>query len=272
MQRILEGQLSSDEIDVILTTHNHLELTIRCVEALYQYTPNPFRLTIIDDSTDLTPDYFKTLASQYPNVQYIRPDILLKSGNQIINIGLRNTRNELVVNINNSVQVEPDWLNVALWQIKQNPQIGIIGFKLLRLSGSIGHAGLIVNHRGLFNIGLGEGGHRHTHVAEVPAVGWALVLYRRKAYPDGLDEKYYIGFRGWDDVDNCLALRKRGWKVYYCGFGAAYHEEGATRVVGTQQFWDDGNTNAQRFFARWGDELQPIVIMPLEQLDDEKRF
>ena len=240
------------EIDIILTTHNRLELTIACVTALYEWTQIPFKLTVVDDSTDLTPEWFRLFQLEHDNVNYLHFDEkVLKSGAQIINIGLKNSKNEYVVNLNNSVRVEPLWLEAALEQMG-NPQVGVVGFKLLTETGLISHAGLLVKDDTLWNLGARDAGHRYTFINEVPAVGWALALYRRSAFPDGMED-YYIGFRGWDDVDWCFDLRKRGWKVLYCGFGAAYHKEGATRKVRTQEFNDDVNENTKRFFDRWGE-------------------
>ena len=121
----------TEEIDIILTTHNHLGLTIECLDALYANTSVPFRLTIVDDSTDLTPTYIAHFKAEHPNIQFIRPKEKLTSANQIINIGLKNTSNPLVVNITNTTTVEPAWINYALIMMEQNSTIGIIGFKLL---------------------------------------------------------------------------------------------------------------------------------------------
>ena len=244
------------EIDIILPTHNHLELTINCVKALYEWTQLPFKLTVIDDSTDLTPEWFKLFQLDHDNINYLHFDDpkFLAGGSQIINIGLKNTKNEFIVNLNNSIEVEPLWLNAALDQMEGDPQIGVMGFKLLSRNGLISHAGLQVANGVLYNIGKTEPAHRYTFMCEVPAVGWALALFRRSAFPDGVDEDYYIGFRGWDDVDWCYDLRKRGYKVMYCGFGAAYHNEGATRITRTEEFYNDAKENIRRFFARWGEE------------------
>ena len=241
------------EIDIILTTHNRLELTINCVKALYEWTQFPFKLTVVDDSTDLTEEWFKLFQLDHHNVNYLHFDEPLKSGGQIINIGLKNTKNEYVVNLNNSIEVEPLWLNGALDQIAGDPQIGVMGFKLLSKNGLISHAGLYIENKILYNIGKLEVAHRYTFMNEMPAIGWALSLFRRSAFPNGVDEDYYIGFRGFDDVDWCYDLRNRGYKIMYCGFGAAYHNEGATRITRTEEFNADVRENTRRFFARWGE-------------------
>ncbi len=44
-------------IDIILVTHNKMDNTIRCINALYKNTREAFKLTVIDDSTDETVEY-----------------------------------------------------------------------------------------------------------------------------------------------------------------------------------------------------------------------
>ena len=41
-----------EPIDIVLLTHNRLEYLIRTVEALYERTPEPFRLTLVDNASD----------------------------------------------------------------------------------------------------------------------------------------------------------------------------------------------------------------------------
>ena len=99
-----------DEIDVILRTFNDLKPAVNCIDALYRYTPEPFRLTIIDGSTDLTKDYVEQIAREKPNVQIIRTGDEIKEYNQVINLGFEHTQSEYVVQMTSTIAVEPDWL------------------------------------------------------------------------------------------------------------------------------------------------------------------
>ena len=244
------GKEKMDEFDVLLITHNHLEITINCLNALYTNTTVPFRLTVIDDSTDLTPAFLRCFAKEHNNVNIIRPRKKITHHAQLWNLGLKNTELEYIVFMVNSATVEPQWADVALDLIKTHPKIGIVGFKTLRPNGLIECAGVMLCNGKAGNIGLNEPGHHHTYVSQVDAVPGAVVLIRRSAIADGFDEKAYIGFGGFDDIDMCLAMRERGWDVVYCGFGAVYHQGAATRSA-DPQFWDKFNENKRRFDERW---------------------
>ncbi len=246
------------ELDIILLTHNHLENTTRCIEALYANTPMPFSLTVVDDSADETAAYFDRMTFEKKNINYHRAKVPISSGNQAMNIGLKLTQSDPVIFLCNSTFVEPDWLPAALRIMEQDPEVGLVGFKLLfPETSTIIEAGEIVLPDGNRpNVGMHEPSHRYTHVREVHAVGWAAVLIRRAAIPpEGLDEVTYIGFRGMDDTDNCLEMRKRGWKIMYNGLGAVYHKLSACQGGGTEQGRMESIENCRRFMEKWAGKV-----------------
>ena len=239
-----------DKIDIILPTHNHLELTIKCVNALYAYTTVPFNLIVVDDSTDLTPQYFKRFCKQHDNVKYIRPKEKITRGNQNLLIGLENTTSEYLVFLANSTTVEPNWLDVALSLIKSDLKIGLVGFKLLYQNGTIEHAGMtLAPDLTPMNYGMHQLGHTFTHIREVPIVGFALILFRREAMAGSIDTETYTGF-SIEDLDVCLTMRQKGWKIIYCGMGVAYHIATATRADDRRAtaIWLE---NFERFRKKW---------------------
>jgi len=249
-------------IDIILPTHNNLRRTTACIEELYANTEIPFNLLVIDDSDDVTPIWLEWFKKDHDNLTILRPQEKLTCGNQIINLGLENTTSELVVYIGNSIEVKPMWLTMALGLMEHSDDVGVVGFKLLKPEGVIEHAGIHFE-KGMphhMNYGVNKEPIELTcmqEMGELDSVGWALVLLRRLAIPvGGLEMDYYIGFRGYDDVDNCLQIKKNGWKVVYCGFGAATHYAGATRFTNTLENFKEHEENRKRFLKRWGGECE----------------
>lgn len=245
-------------VDVVMGSHNHIGSTARALDALYTNTTPPFNLTIIDDSTDITTAYLNQFAMEHTNVTIIRPEEVITCGNQIINIGFKNTSSPVIVFMTNSVEVEPEWIEVPLHMMEEMKDVAIIGNKNLYPSGTIENAGIyfhspMMHHE---NWGFGDPGHRWTHLREVDAVGFCIVFLRREyVYP--LEENYYHGFCGFDDVDACFQARKKGHKVYYCGYSAAYHYAYVTR--GIPESWDRETNkkyeeNRFRFGERWANQ------------------
>jgi len=239
-------------IDIILTTHNHLELTIECLNALFAHTTIPFNLIVIDDSTDLTPQFFKQFCKEHSNIKYIHPKEKLISGNQCWRIGLENSTSPICVSMVNSSRVEPGWFNMPLQILEQNPKVGLVGIKLLHLNGIIWHAGILFNNHVPAHLGIGEPGHHHSDIKTVPCVNFSVGFFRREAWLNALDEKTYLGWKGFEDTDVCLSLRENGWQILYCGMASAYHIESPTRLEGDRiKFWEDYNENLRRLIMKW---------------------
>lgn len=256
----------SEPIDIILPTHGRLtDLTIPCVQALYAHTKSLFHLIVVDDSTpdmddgkDKTPQWFKSLQIEQANITFIHSDEPYKCGNQIFNLGLAYGNNPFIATVMNSVRVEPDWEIVAIKMMLDNPKIGIIGLKCLKLGwspeedGQIESAGISINGHIPSDMGRDEPGHRLTVSYPCYSLQWAFALLRRDAVVDNLDENLYEGFVGFDDIDNTLVLRSKGWEAWYCGFGAGYHQTHATRGSSKDEALLKNRINAEIFYKRWG--------------------
>ena len=239
------------DFDIILLTHNHLEQTIKCVDAIYNNTTDfSFRLTVSDDSTDSTPEYFRKL-NKY-NLQFLHSDKPFEDFDKVLNFGIQNTDCGFVVALTNSTLVEPGWISYALDLIKNNPDIAIVGVKSVKPNGLIENAGIFVCDNDVMCVGTDEPGHRYSFIYDVDAVGGNCCLYRRELIKDGFGTSfsYYLPFSGHTDIDHCLTLKSQGWRIVYCGNGAVYHFGAYTRGL-NKDFCDKENEDKKRFRARW---------------------
>jgi len=253
-EQVLPMSMDTQEklIDIVVPTHNHLELTITCMQNLYEHTRTPFHLIVVDDSTDgLTHRYFAQLKKEKKNITFIHSNTPYKSGNQFFNIAFQHTQSKFVATVMNSNKVEPDWEIVALHLMERDPKIGIIGFKNIFPDRTIESAGIRIVKFLPTDMGRGQCSHRLSNTYECDAVQWAFCLLRKEAIPV-LEEDVYNGFRGWDDIDNCLVMRRNGWNILYCGLGVAFHEPRATRGDNSQKAALENAQNREMFFKRWG--------------------
>lgn len=250
--------MESPQLDILLTTHNHLNLTINCIEAIYRYTNIPFRLTVIDDSTDETPHYLYRIAEEKGNIQVLIPDFELTSVHLSWNYALDRTDCDIVCCMVNSVVVEPHWLDAAYEIIKNKTDVGIVGFKILNTWGTIQCTSVmgIFDNGSMAVTGKEEAGHRCSYISQVPAIGGAVFLLRREAFR--FDPTLYIGYRGWDDIDMCLRVRSKGWDVIYCGYGVVYHIDSPTKKENSPRFWEEYEENLRRFRERWKFKLENV--------------
>lgn len=249
------------KLDVIVIAHNHLDLTMKCIERLYLCTPTPFHLIVVDDSTDLTPLYIADVKQQTDNLTYIHSDEPYKSGNQIFNIGIKHSVTPYIATVMNSMTVEPEWEIEALKLMEENPKIGIVGFKCLFPNGKIESAGIHMAKWMPCDIGRDLPGHRLPGIFQVEAVQWAFALLRKEAVEGNLDEDLFYGFKGVDDIDNCFVVKDKGWEIWYCGHGVGYHLPKATRADGSLNGKELNADNMRKFYKRWGlwEEFQKEV-------------
>jgi len=273
--------------DIILPTHNRLDLTIRSINALYTNTANPFHLIVVDDSEDIeTPFHMKLFngnisdkverkpellaplselldipqdsllrslknIQKHDNITYIHSEEPFTEGNQILNVGLEKATSEFIGTQTSSVVVEGGWETLALDFLRKHTQVGIVGLKLLLPWGPIESAGVQFHEFMPIDIGGNQSSNRFTSFYSCDAVCWALAIVRKEAvYP--LPTGIYHGFRGMDDLDNCFVAKKGGWGVFYCGYGVGIHATRATRGSNKEKDIEDNLENRRIFAKRWG--------------------
>jgi GT2 family glycosyltransferase len=139
----------------------------------------------------------------------------------------------LFLNDDTSV-ITPEWIESML-ELAQQPSIGAVGSLLLFPNGTIQHAGVVT---GLFEIaghpfrGLPEGPYYFalTHVIRnCSAVTGACLMTRRDVFDavGGFDEPNLPTC--FQDVDLCLKMLEKGYRVAYTPFAKLFHYESFTK-------------------------------------------
>ena len=243
-------------LDILVPTHNHIEQTSCCINALYKHTHTPFHLIVVDDSTDgVTPRYMKRLQKKHDNLTYVYSTEPFKNSYEFINEALKRCKTPYMALVVNSMTVEPEWEVAGLHVMSTQANVGIVGFKCLRRdTGVIESAGLVVTKDGasIRDIGAGQASHRLSKVYECPAVQWAFVLLRVAAVAGSMDECFYHGFKGWEEFETCFTVREQGWKILYCGLGVGFHQAYATREARDEDSLRMNLENREIFAKRWG--------------------
>ena len=245
------------ELDILLPTYGKLPLTIECIYSIYNSTTTPFHLIILNaDSKDdygLTHSWMLEFQKSHPNITYCHRKHNWKEGNQFFNLGLKYCQTEYVATIMNSITVEPYWEKVGLSIMENDDKVGTIGFKCLFPSGLIESAGIVFNGIMPSDFGRDEPGWRHCESKiEMPCAQWAFALHRKKALVGNLPEGVFKGHVGWDDIDNNMCVRSKGWKIVYCGQGVGIHKPRATRGSNSNEAFLNNQYNAHTFYKRWG--------------------
>jgi glycosyltransferase involved in cell wall biosynthesis len=224
-------------VSLIVGTRDRLDLLRQVTSGILEETDYaPIELLIIDNqSTDPATLAYLDEIQRDARVRVIRYEAPF-SFSAINNLGVSKARGEIIGLINNDIKViSPDWLREMVSHAVR-PEIGAVGAKLYYANDTIQHAGVIVGLGGV-------AGHAQKHfsrtdpgyncrlhvIQNFSAVTAACLVMRRQLFSDlgGLNEvNLPIAF---NDVDLCLRLRERGYRILWTPYAELYHLESASR-------------------------------------------
>ncbi|MEE4212503.1 MAG: glycosyltransferase family 2 protein, partial [Parvularcula sp.] len=254
------------KVAIIIPTRDGLEVLQPCLEGvLHQTSYGDFEVVIVDNGSEKeeTLAYLRSVA-QDPRVT-VRRDEGAFNFARINNDAANGLDADFFCFLNNDTTIiHPDWLTELVREGVQ-PDVGVVGTKLLYPDETNQHAGVILGIGGEEVAGhafTGLPGHEAGYFgrAELPhqcsAVTAACMLTKRSLFEElgGFDEQSFaVAF---NDVDYCLRAGRAGQKVIFTPNARLIHHESKTRGV------DAHGANQERYLkeaaamkARWGDLL-----------------
>lgn len=170
-----------------------------------------------------------------------------------INLGALGARGDYLLLLNDDTEViTPDWIE-AMLMYGQDPGVGAVGAKLLFADGRLQHCGIIAPGRGIVGhpcYGFrgdygGDGGHLFL-AANYLAVTGACLLTRRDRFEEvgGFATLFPLNY---NDIDYCLKLHDRGYRVVLNPEARLYHFEWSSRISGTVE-----SDELRALDERWG--------------------
>ncbi len=146
------------------------------------------------------------------------------------NFAVAESRGEHLLFLDGNTQVRNgEWLETMLG-FSQQKAVGVVGAKLYSSAGRIWHAG-IVFHRALpLHVFSGAPGNVLDIIVarNYSAVTAACMMTRREVFEQvgGFDESFPLNY---NDVDYCLKVREKGYRIVFTPFAELTHHESMTR-------------------------------------------
>jgi GT2 family glycosyltransferase len=223
---------------LIVATRDRVDLLRQIVDGVLNQTDySPLELLIVDNQSveAETLEYLETTKT-YPQVSVLTYDQPFNFS-AINNFGARLARGSVIGFLNNDLKViSPGWLREMVSHAVR-PEVGVVGAKLYYPDDSIQHAGVIVGLGGLAGYvhrraPRAAEGHalRLQQIQNYSALTAACMLMRRSVFQEvgGFDE---INLPvAYNDVDLCLRIREKGYRILWTPYAELYHLESASRA------------------------------------------
>ncbi|MEK6671671.1 MAG: glycosyltransferase [Nitrospirota bacterium] len=236
---------------IIIPVFNKFDLTSQCLTTLAAVTTMPeYEVIVVDNaSTDGTAEF---LASLGGDVQVIRnPE---NYGFAVAcNQGAKAASGEFLLFLNNDTIPTEGWLNALVDEVERHPDVAVVGSKLLYEDGTIQHAGVAFSRIVFTPYHIYQKFPADAPMVnrrrEFQCVTAACMLVRREVFEQvgRFDEGFKNGF---EDVDLCLKIRERGWRIVYRPDSVVYHLESQTpgrKIHDT----DNGRRLREKWAHKW---------------------
>lgn len=247
---------------LVIPLYNRADLTAACLLSLAEHTdPSLYEVVLVDNgSRDGTADL---LANLEGDLQVIT-NAVNRGFAVACNQGARAARGQHLVFVNNDIEAQPGWLEPLLRILDTEPDVAVVGARLLFPDGSLQHGGVVTFVDTETGLDVAAAHFPYRCAADTPpahqrrdmdVVTGAVMAVRRAAFDaaGGFDEGYWNGN---EDVDLCLSVLALGGRVVYEPTSTLIHHESQS---GPERFSHVGQ-NIERLVSRWGARYAPQYI------------
>jgi GT2 family glycosyltransferase len=246
-------------ISVIIPNKDHSADLERCIASLQAQSYQHLEIIVVENNSceQATFDCYQKLQKSDTRVRIIEWSKAFNYS-AINNMAVREAKGEYVLLLNNDVAMtDQQMIEKMLGQIQQ-PQVGIVGAKLLYADGGIQHAGVIVGYEGVaLHWFQGQKPVEHSYMnrseitQDLSAVTAACMLVSKDVYIQvgGMDEQLAVAY---NDIDFCLSVKKAGYHIIYDADAVGLHDESKSRgTEDTVEKMQRFNREVNRFYKKW---------------------
>lgn len=203
---------------IIMVTHNCLEYTKKCVKSIRKYTPEPYEIIFVNqDCSDETSNWLQSQIKINKNIRLAEGEKnygFIRRRNQ----GIKMSRGEFVVLMDDDIVVSEHWLSGMLNCINFAPDAGIVGAMTNNGDGmqqAADESYQTVHYLDKYAAQYKER-FRHRRISCRNLDGFCLLFKRTLAESIGLfDERFHQG--QCEDEDFCIRATLAGYRNYIAG-------------------------------------------------------
>ncbi len=219
------------KLTIVIVNWNGLEDTIECLESLIEIEYSNYNIIVIDNNSSSAEG--ERLKEKFENIKVVglKRNLGFANANNIgILIALSNQETEYVLLLNNDTVVDPKFLKEMIKIAQSDYNIGILGPKIYyygdrrRLWYAGGKLNMYFRHTQ--EVGKVDNG-QYEVIKETDFVSGACMLIRKSVFKNiGLLPREY--FLGWEDIDFCLAAKRKGYLCIFAPNSLIWHKVSAS--------------------------------------------
>lgn len=222
-------------VSILIPNKDNTDVLDTCLQSIFkQDAYTNYEIIVIENNSTQSETfaYYETLKAAHDNVQVVVWDGIFNYS-AINNFGATFAKGEYLLLLNNDTEMlTPTALKDMLGVVIQDG-VGAVGAKLLYPDHTIQHAGVILGIDNvpthiLVNTPDEDKSYRHNALANYLAVTAACLMTPRKVFDEvgGLSEDFVVAF---NDIDYCLKVYEKGYRIVNNGFAKWLHYESKSR-------------------------------------------
>ena len=222
---------------IIIPTRDRVKLLERCVESIRSQTDyRPFEIIIVDNGSveEETAAFFRLVERE--NIARVLVETGPFNYSRLNNRAAAQAHGDILVFLNNDTEIDdPGWLSEMVSHALQ-PHVGAVGARLWYPDDTLQHGGVVLGLGGVAGhafprIPRGHPGYFNRAMLQqnCSAVTAACMVLRKAVFEElgGFDERnLQVAF---NDIDFCLRLADRGYRVVWTPSANLIHHESASR-------------------------------------------
>jgi len=254
LKKLVFPPVSRPDVTIVMVTFGAPKWVRRSLRAVIERTEPCYEVIVVDNASPR--GMADALSRQLENARLISNPVNRGFG-PACNQGANVARGPLLVFLNSDALVHPGWLSSLREAIESRPRIAAVAPRLLNLDGTLQEAGALLFGNGFtqfYGYGDDPEGSQYGFPREIDYASAACLLVRRRAFFEvgGFDAIYAPAY--YEDVDLCLSLRERGYRILYEPRARVTHARGASSSPTLAvRLWQ---RNHPLFFERWKDRLR----------------
>jgi GT2 family glycosyltransferase/glycosyltransferase involved in cell wall biosynthesis len=237
--------------------YNQLAFTLACIHSvLSAKTRFSYEIIVADDrSTDRTTDIFSNGVGRIRHVLSEQNQGFIRNCNN----AAKHARGRYLVLLNNDTIVLPGWLDELIEPLDTQPDIGLVGSKLLYPDGRLQESGGIIFGDGSgWNFGRMDDPRKpqYCYMRDADYVSGASIALPTGFWNSvgGFDEQYSVAY--YEDTDMAFRVRQAGLRVVVQPLSQLLHFEGISSGTDTRSGAKQYQlTNAVTFKNKWSNVL-----------------